>query len=218
MYYNKIRHQWRRAAFLALMLIPALAAWANVSVSFSGLPLRKAMREIEKVSDLHFFYKTTLEGLDTKVSLSVKDVTAKELLDKLFASVPLGYSLEANGVVVVYNEKEPVTLSELNATASSDSFTVTGVVTDEADEPVIGATVRQRGSRNAVATDHDGRYSLSGIRRGDVVEVSYIGYEPQSVRIASAGVYDIRISENISSLNEVVVAVSYTHLTLPTTF
>ena len=113
MYYNKIRHQWRRAAFLALMLIPALAAWANVSVSFSGLPLRKAMREIEKVSDLHFFYKTTLEGLDTKVSLSVKDVTAKELLDKLFASVPLGYSLEANGVVVVYNEKEPVTLSEL---------------------------------------------------------------------------------------------------------
>lgn len=142
MYYNKIRHQWRRAAFLALMLIPALAAWANVSVSFSGLPLRKAMREIEKVSDLHFFYKTTLEGLDTKVSLSVKDVTAKELLDKLFASVPLGYSLEANGVVVVYNEKEPVTLSELNATASSDSFTVTGVVTDEADEPVIGATVR----------------------------------------------------------------------------
>lgn len=205
MYYNKIRHQWRRAAFLALMLIPALAAWANVSVSFSGLPLRKAMREIEKVSDLHFFYKTTLEGLDTKVSLSVKDVTAKELLDKLFASVPLGYSLEANGVVVVYNEKEPVTLSELNATASSDSFTVTGVVTDEADEPVIGATVRQRGSRNAVATDHDGRYSLSGIRRGDVVEVSYIGYEPQSVRIASAGVYDIRISENISSLNEVVV-------------
>ena len=128
MYYNKIRHQWRRAAFLALMLIPALAAWANVSVSFSGLPLRKAMREIEKVSDLHFFYKTTLEGLDTKVSLSVKDVTAKELLDKLFASVPLGYSLEANGVVVVYNEKEPVTLSELNATASSDSFTVTGVV------------------------------------------------------------------------------------------
>ena len=90
MYYNKIRHQWRRAAFLALMLIPALAAWANVSVSFSGLPLRKAMREIEKVSDLHFFYKTTLEGLDTKDSLKVNDLNAKYMHDKLFSSEPIG--------------------------------------------------------------------------------------------------------------------------------
>lgn len=203
--YKNLRQQLRRAAVLALLLLPALAALANVTVSFSGIPLRKAMREIEKVSDLHFFYKSTLEGLDTSVSLAVKNATPEQALDKLFKGVPLNYSLEPNGVVVVYHEKEPVTLAELTGDRPRDGFNISGVVTDETAEPIIGATVKVRGSRNAVATDHDGHYALTGVHRGDVLEVSYIGYEPQTIAIDAAGVYDISMSENVSSLNEVVV-------------
>ena len=203
--YKNLRQQLRRAAVLALLLLPALAALANVTVSFSGIPLRKAMREIEKVSELHFFYKSTLEGLDTKVSLSVKNATPEQALDRLFKGVPLNYSLEANGVVVVYHEKEPVTLAELTGGGAQDGFNISGVVTDETSEPIIGATVKVRGSRNAVATDHDGHYALTGVHRADMLEVSYIGYEPQTIAIDAAGVYDISMSENVSSLNEVVV-------------
>ena len=168
--HTDIMHKSRRLLASAVLLLTVFAGWADITVSFSQIPLRKAMREIEKVSDLHFFYKATLEGLDTKVSLSVKDATTKETLDGLFAKAPLSYKLESNGTVVVYHEKEPAA-SELNGEKAAPGFGISGTVTDENGDPVIGATVKVRGTKNAAATDYDGHYTLSNLHQGDVVEV-----------------------------------------------
>ena len=202
--HTDIMHKSRRLLASAVLLLTVFAGWADITVSFSQIPLRKAMREIEKVSDLHFFYKTTLEGLDTKVSLSVKDATTKEALDGLFAKAPLSYKLESNGTVVVYHEKEPAA-SELNGEKAAPGFGISGIVTDENGDPVIGATVKVRGTKNAAATDYDGRYTLSNLHQGDVVEVSYIGYKPATHKVSESGVYDFNLAQNVSSLNEVVV-------------
>ena len=60
-----------------------------------------------------------------------------------------------------------------------NGITVKGVVKDTNGEPIIGATVMEKGTKNGTVTDIDGKYSLS-VKRGATIEVTYIGYRAQS--------------------------------------
>lgn len=78
--------------------------------------------------------------------------------------------------------------------------TVTGIVSDELG-PAIGATVTVKGTKNVVATDFDGKYSIKA-KSGDVLLVSYLGMK-QSVTVGSANSYNVSLKS--VELKEVVV-------------
>lgn len=79
-----------------------------------------------------------------------------------------------------------------------------GVITDDADEPVIGATVTVKNSRNGGVTDLDGKFSLSDVPVGSTLVVSYVGFTTQEVTWKGSPL-KIKLTENQQSLNEVVV-------------
>lgn len=56
-----------------------------------------------------------------------------------------------------------------------------GVVKDETGESIIGASVLVKGTTNGTITDIDGNFTLSNLKKGDVIEVSYIGYKSQEI-------------------------------------
>ena len=68
--------------------------------------------------------------------------------------------------------------------------TVTGVVSDELG-PAVGATVAVKGTKNVVATDFDGKYSIKA-KSGDVLEVSYLGMK-QTVTVGAANSYNVTL-------------------------
>ena len=82
---------------------------------------------------------------------------------------------------------------------------VTGVVTQSSDgEPIIGASVMVHGTSRGTATDFDGRFSIEA-KDGDVLDVSYVGMNPKSVKIAAGqSVVNIVLEENAQVLGEVV--------------
>jgi len=80
---------------------------------------------------------------------------------------------------------------------------VTGTVSDS-QGPIIGATVRVKGTQIATVTDMDGRYSIS-IKPGQTLLISYVGYTDKEVKIGSQAKYDVTLQENNNDLNEVVV-------------
>lgn len=80
---------------------------------------------------------------------------------------------------------------------------VTGTVSDS-QGPIIGATVRVKGTQIATVTDMDGKYSIS-IKPGQTLLVSYVGYTDKEVKIGSQAKYDVTLQENNNDLNEVVV-------------
>lgn len=82
---------------------------------------------------------------------------------------------------------------------------ISGVVTDEHGETVIGATVVVKGEESTgTTTDMDGKFSLEVPLRS-VIVVSYMGFTPQEVRIFKRNVYDITLKEDNKVLDEVVV-------------
>ncbi|MBR6182826.1 MAG: TonB-dependent receptor [Prevotella sp.] len=87
------------------------------------------------------------------------------------------------------------------AEVTQQGVTVTGVVKDEKGEPIIGATVIEKGTKNATVTDINGNYSLNVSNRNAILVVSYIGFTSQEVKAGS----DVTLLEDNALLNEVVV-------------
>ena len=54
-----------------------------------------------------------------------------------------------------------------------------GVIKDTTGETVIGASVVIKGTTNGTITDFDGKFSLSGANKGDVIQISFVGYVTQ---------------------------------------
>ena len=79
---------------------------------------------------------------------------------------------------------------------------VKGHVKDATGEPIIGATVRVEGTQTATITDFDGNFVLKA-NQGDDITVSYIGYQPQTVKAAPT--VEIILQDDAAVLNEVVV-------------
>lgn len=70
--------------------------------------------------------------------------------------------------------------------------------------PIIGATVRVEGTMNATVTDLDGNFTLS-VPKGAVLEVSYVGYTTQTIKTDGRTTYNIKLKEDLHSIDEVVV-------------
>lgn len=82
--------------------------------------------------------------------------------------------------------------------------TVSGAVTDVNGEPIPGVTVSILGTSIGTATNLEGRYSLS-VPEGSTLTFSFIGFDTQNVVVESQTIIDVILTEEISSLEEVVV-------------
>ena len=81
---------------------------------------------------------------------------------------------------------------------------VKGTVNDEAGEPIIGATVKVSGSNAGSITDFDGKFSVQAASNA-TLEISYVGYVPQKVKVAGQSDITVVLKEDAQMLNDVVV-------------
>ena len=88
--------------------------------------------------------------------------------------------------------------------AQSKGFVVRGNVTDAAREPVVGATVKVKGTNEGVITDIDGNYSINTSNNG-ILEFSCIGFVAQEIPVSGSKVINVTLQEAVSKIDEVVV-------------
>ncbi len=93
-------------------------------------------------------------------------------------------------------------VEEVNSSQQNEK--VTGTVTD-AMGPVTGASVIVKGTTNGTITDLDGHFVLEGVKTGNVIEISFIGYITQDVKYTGQRDIQVKLVEDTQSLEEVVV-------------
>ena len=102
-----------------------------------------------------------------------------------------------------------LTAATVVVTASSvfaqNTLTIKGVVTDSKNEPLVGATIKVKGTTHGVATDLDGKFTLPGVAKTAVLEVSYVGMQSQSILVNGQTQFKISLKDNASQLSDVVV-------------
>lgn len=88
---------------------------------------------------------------------------------------------------------------------AQQSKTITGTATNESGEPLGGATVLAKGTNQGALTDNQGQFSLTTPDGVTTLVVSYLGFTTQEVEIGNRSVITVRLVENTSTLDEVVV-------------
>lgn len=96
------------------------------------------------------------------------------------------------------------TLNVEASTQQGAKVQINGTVVDKTGEPVIGASVLEKGTTNGTVTNVDGKFTLK-VSPKATVTVSYIGYKSQSFTVGSNHNFNITLEDDSEMLNEVVV-------------
>ena len=106
------------------------------------------------------------------------------------------------GPVAYALAEESTVVSEIR---QNEKKSISGVVTDTNDEPLIGATVLVKGTQNGTVTDVDGRFHLK-VNSGETLVVSYIGMKSKEVAVVDGKKeLFIRLDADTEMLDEVLV-------------
>ena len=91
--------------------------------------------------------------------------------------------------------------------SSDEKFKLSGTVVEAARKnvPVMGASVIIRGTTNGTLTDMDGKFVMTGVKKGDVIQVSFVGYQTQSVVVKDDSPLTILMRDDVQPLDEMVV-------------
>lgn len=128
-----------------------------------------------------------------KRSVNVKTFLAATALTTMFLG---GNVLSANAAMSSRMAPLPVVEQQKN--------TVKGTVTDQAGEPLIGASVVIKGTTKGAVTDTEGHFAID-VPNGATLEISCIGFEKRSIKVGAQKNITVSMSEDARSLNDVVV-------------
>lgn len=182
---------------LFTLVLSLLTAQAQVlTLNVSDKPLRDVLPMVEQQSDYHFFYNSSLAGLDNRVTLSLNSVPLEQALKQLFADTNIAYKITDNHVIVL------TAVEKKSATRP-----ISGVILDKVtNEPIIGASIVIKGTTQGTITDYDGQFILDNVATGQYIECAYLGYETQDIRVtANTDSYKVFMVESTAQLDEVVV-------------
>lgn len=171
----------------------------SISISKKSISVKEALELVKKQSGVFLMYREeAIKGLE--VDLDLNGVSLTEALDKLCAEAGLRYEISNGHVLILSKAAEQVE-------ANKDDITITGVVMDEKGEPIPGASVLLKGTKNGMITDLDGRFSISysSTVKNPQLLISFVGMASQTVNIKGRTDVKIRLASEVSDLDEVVV-------------
>ncbi len=169
----------------------------KLSIKLHNVSLFDILDEIENQSEYKFLYNNDLLENKTHESVNVKNNTIEQILDNILEGTGSKYSVLSNNLIVI---------SPVKTDKYQYQNIITGKITSENGDPLIGATVVVKGTTIGTITDIDGSYSLSNIPSGDVTLVfSFIGYISKEVVPNGSTLINVTLKEDVVGLEEVVV-------------
>lgn len=189
---------YRKKAMLmagALLCLNLSIYSQSMSLKMSNVSVKKAMTELQTKSGYSFVY--IAGDVDTDRTVSINASQLKDAVDQILKGQNVSYEIQGKNIVIKKGSQQQVTSSEKKKK-------VTGTVKDSNGEPIIGATVVEKGTTNGTVTDFDGNFVLEATE-GTSLEISYIGYKTQHLTADSGKTLSVILNEDTEVLDEVVV-------------
>lgn len=172
------------------------AQMTHLSLKMKDATILEIFEEIERTSEFIFFYHDNVLDVNKKVRLNVKNKPVNKILDELFEGTGITYSIEDRQITLfTHKDAEP-----------QATLKITGRITDENGESLIGVNIQEEGTTNGVVTDINGNYTIYNISgESSVLVFTYIGYTPQKVIVGNQRTLNIKMIPDTQNLEEVVV-------------
>jgi TonB-dependent starch-binding outer membrane protein SusC len=200
-----------RITFLQLTILFSLfgSTWANpsrgqavlskkISINQTDATVGDVLKKLEADYDVNFVYSPQVVNTQRKVNVFSQLRPLAEVLGQMLT--PMGLTYEASDNVIAIRRQKDQT-----ATASQ-AISITGKVVDEkTGDPLVGVTVKVKGTNAATTTNVNGVYTISVPDANAVLVFTYLGYELQEKPVGEQRIINVVLKATPSSLNEVVV-------------
>ncbi|WP_051691952.1 SusC/RagA family TonB-linked outer membrane protein [Pedobacter borealis] len=170
----------------------------NVTLKEKNVKLVAIFKEIRKQTGYDFIYSDRMLENIAPVNLNLTNVPLVEALNKAFENQPLLYEIENKTIVV--KAKSPPTFSFVNQIR-----VITGTVTDENGDPLVGVSVRSKKIGTLVRTDKDGKYAISINDNADELIFSFIGLESKTLRVPEKNILNVQLKSLVNKLDNIVI-------------
>jgi TonB-linked SusC/RagA family outer membrane protein len=191
---------------IALMQCSARGYSQKINLNVTNAPLKKVLQLIKKQTSYVFFYDSK-DVLHKNVTIDVKDASLEETLTKCFNKFPLTYRIVNNTVFL----KEDFLPEKNNGALKNGSeiavatIPITGLVTDEKNQPLPGATVKLKGGTIITTTDKAGKFKINVPDNNSILVFSFIGYLTKELLVSPGSEMTVNLVPDQSKLNEVIV-------------
>lgn len=210
---------------LCLLILSATVALAHetnaqelldrsISVKIDNENLKKSIKIIEKITDVSFSYRKGVLDNGKKVSIDAQDEKLSKILNQIFSNTNIEYEVLGQQIILTKVKKTsqvPPSVSELkkegniSETPQQVAIIVSGTITDELNEPLVGASVVVKGTTNGTVTNEFGQFSLLVPDKESVLVITYIGHQTQEITGGTQTPLKIVLIADANALNEVVV-------------
>ena len=178
----------------------------EISLDIKNEKIVKVLDEIEAKTDFKFIYRLDIYDFDKKVTIKVEKERIKNVLDQLFEN-QIDYNILDKKVLLKLKERDEITptISEDSDEIEIVQKSINGTVLDEEGNPLPGATIIEVGTQNGTTTDFDGNFELTLENTQGSIEVSFIGYQNQTIAIGNQDQISVTLLTGASNLDEIVV-------------
>lgn len=171
----------------------------KISLNLENTTVENVLREIERLTEYKFFYKDSEVDFKRQITAKFKNKKVSKILKKIFSDVPVTFELLNKQIILKKSSKKLRLKSSIQ-----QQIEVKGSVKDIEGVPIIGVNVLEKGTLYGTETDFDGKFKLK-IKKGAVLEFSYLGFESQSITVGNQKEFNIIMIEAKVVLNEVVI-------------
>ena len=201
-----VRRFWYASAIcITLMMMSFTSAFGQKIESFSvrNSTLKEALKQLEKQVDMGFFYESREVEEVRGITLSIRNATLEEVLQKLLLGSGFTYEIIDKNVIITRVKNVVVEKSQVQTIKITARDEETG-------EPMIGATAVIRGTTQGAATDANGVVELKNVPLNVVVDVKFIGKTTVEVKIVKGKTeYSVSLKDESIKVDEVVVTTGY---------
>ena len=182
------------------MQVSAAGFAQRITFKQKNTTLASIWSEITRQTGYEVFYSKDKVDANKKLDASFNNVDLRQVLEICITKQGLSYNIEDN--VILIKPKAPSLLERI--TARFTAINVHGRIIDRQGQPLQGASIKVKGSRQATTTDADGGFYLKGLEDNAVLEISFIGYVTREVK-ASEELGNVSLTMSDSKLDEIQV-------------
>ena len=178
-----------------------------VSIKVDNTSLSSVLKQIEKGTNAKFVYSKNVVKIDQNVSIQATDQKLWMVLDKLLNSNGIAYEAFDNQIVLSQNRYKDK-LNRVDKTVLVEekvAISIKGKVTDNKGQPLIGVSIKVKGTTIGASTDVIGQYALTVPDGSNILVFTYLGYVIQEISVDGRNIVNVTMIEDTKSLDEVVV-------------
>ena len=197
------------AILLTIVFLNVNATGLSQTVTFSGnnILLEKVFTVIKKQTGYMFLYTADVVRNAKKVNIHVKNASLEDVLKEVLKDQPLKYMIQNKTIIISKNREAGDNTKPDNKEGAAPPVDVRGRVLNHKGEPMAGANIKVKGTVIGGVTNADGFFELKGIGEHAVLEVSYLGFETQTVKLEGKTNLSIQMELVVSELAGVSVSV-----------